>query len=522
MAAAAAFSFDVENYGVSTVIPDDDIARLMYYLNCITVGIDLDILADDLVAYKHYRLLSPARIALVVQCALELSPDEVIDKLIFRDDAGDVTRNLPNKFLNISAACSVVALDESVLIAGKVRKATKVMFFKSSWLKQYYIEPMARIARVLLRTQHCSHCEGAQGICCCSTCPRTSESKCQPFLNAFLDVISMAPPAPQADLDKHQCNCDGCGLHYFTGVRYRCTVCDDYDLCSLCYQKNIHNLAHAFKRIDKPGAQPTFLAPRRKPTTPTLSTSRSVPQLKPDQHRCTCDGCYQRNFTGFRYKCTVCDDYDLCSFCYMAKKHDLDHPFMQIDKPGAQPRKLSARQPAPTFYPDCDGRDDPTSDSPFFYNSMTIAELRAYLKEHQVNFGDVFDKETLCRRAWDTYCDCMSVVELNKFLSDNNISTANCKDVNSRRQRAKDAFVSPERPPVPPASRNTSSHRFRKDDVVVFTGLTRQDMNGKKGTVVSVDHPAGKAVIRVEDMDKTFKIKFENLQKPDEEWEELE
>ena len=107
----------------------------------------------------------------------------------------------------------------------------------------------------------------------------------------------------------------------------------------------------------------------------------------------------------------------------------------------------------------------------------------------------------------------MSVVELNKFLSDNNISTANCKDVNSRRQRAKDAFVSPERPPVPPASRNTSSHRFTKDDAVVFTGLTRRDMNGMKGTVVSIDHSAGKAVVRVEDMDKTFKIKFENLQK---------
>jgi hypothetical protein len=154
---------------------------------------------------------------------------------------------------------------------------------------------------------------------------------------------------------------------------------------------------------------------------------------------------------------------------------------------------------------------------------MSLPELKKFLNDHGASFGDILDKETLCRRVWDTYCDSMGIVELNKFLSDNSISTANCKDVPSRRQKAKDMFRPPKRPaPPPPASVDTSQVRWRKDDTAILIGLTRTDMNGKKGTVVSVDHALRKVQVRIDDMDsKLFKVKFENLQMYEED-EELE
>jgi hypothetical protein len=106
----------------------------------------------------------------------------------------------------------------------------------------------------------------------------------------------------------------------------------------------------------------------------------------------------------------------------------------------------------------------------------------------------------------------MGMAELNKFLSENFLSTADCRDIASRRQKAKDAFRPPTRPAPPPASANTSEVRWRKDDNVILTGLNRADMNEKRGTVVSVDHALGKVLVRVEEMDRTFKVKFENLQ----------
>jgi len=47
----------------------------------------------------------------------------------------------------------------------------------------------------------------------------------------------------------------------------------------------------------------------------------------------TCDGCDQANITGPRYKCVVCDDYDLCGGCEAAGRHP-GHNMMKITTPG--------------------------------------------------------------------------------------------------------------------------------------------------------------------------------------------
>lgn len=44
--------------------------------------------------------------------------------------------------------------------------------------------------------------------------------------------------------------CDGCDSA-IVGIRYKCSSCDDYDLCSKCHDKGIHN-EHPFNKISKP------------------------------------------------------------------------------------------------------------------------------------------------------------------------------------------------------------------------------------------------------------------------------
>lgn len=48
----------------------------------------------------------------------------------------------------------------------------------------------------------------------------------------------------------------------------------------------------------------------------------------------TCDECRQQSFSGTRWKCDTCPDYDLCTPCYFKDKHKLQHPFARIDAPG--------------------------------------------------------------------------------------------------------------------------------------------------------------------------------------------
>ena len=44
-----------------------------------------------------------------------------------------------------------------------------------------------------------------------------------------------------------------------------------------------------------------------------------------------CNECRTAGLMGIRWKCAVCNDYDLCNECYMDGKHDRDHKFYRYD-----------------------------------------------------------------------------------------------------------------------------------------------------------------------------------------------
>ncbi|XP_047196132.1 E3 ubiquitin-protein ligase MIB2 isoform X6 [Hippoglossus stenolepis] len=57
--------------------------------------------------------------------------------------------------------------------------------------------------------------------------------------------------------------CDSCKKHGIMGMRWKCKVCFDYDLCTQCYMNNKHDLNHAFERYETAHSQPVSLAPRQ-------------------------------------------------------------------------------------------------------------------------------------------------------------------------------------------------------------------------------------------------------------------
>lgn len=48
--------------------------------------------------------------------------------------------------------------------------------------------------------------------------------------------------------------CDGCGVSPIRGIRYKCQVCSDFDLCESCEAKGVHPLEHALSKIRVPGS----------------------------------------------------------------------------------------------------------------------------------------------------------------------------------------------------------------------------------------------------------------------------
>jgi hypothetical protein len=110
--------------------------------------------------------------------------------------------------------------------------------------------------------------------------------------------------------------CDGCGIFPIIGERFKCVTCEDFDLCLTCEQKRIHPANHHFVKFKVP--------------------VHACVEREAVHKGIICDGCGNRDFSGDRYKCTLCPDFDLCSKCESQNLHPDHHAMIKIRVPVVQ------------------------------------------------------------------------------------------------------------------------------------------------------------------------------------------
>jgi hypothetical protein len=138
-----------ERTGRTVTVPNNDVARLMYYLNCVCVAIDCNHDPDiqRFTSYQNWSYLSiEEQKALLVVC-YACSPDVLDDRVFFHSEAlcGDST----NEFYTVNQVRNRIVAAESIIIAGQVRQVNKIMTYKMQWMKTYYFDPMQRlVARI--------------------------------------------------------------------------------------------------------------------------------------------------------------------------------------------------------------------------------------------------------------------------------------------------------------------------------------------------------------------------------------
>lgn len=119
-------------------VPNNDTAKLMFYLNAVSQVLDLPnerkfgILTD----YQRYYRLSDEDIDRLVLYSVMFNPEILLNKCIFENDK--VCEK--NKFVISNKASVHVA--ESIYIGGKVRYVSNVMIIGSRFIKTYYTKPM--------------------------------------------------------------------------------------------------------------------------------------------------------------------------------------------------------------------------------------------------------------------------------------------------------------------------------------------------------------------------------------------
>ena len=79
--------------------------------------------------------------------------------------------------------------------------------------------------------------------------------------------------SPNRDEDVHDASCGDCRVEPLTGIRYRCKLCFNYDICQGCLLRHSPNSEHDFQPIFwTPPKQTSIIQPLLPPNT-ALTTS---------------------------------------------------------------------------------------------------------------------------------------------------------------------------------------------------------------------------------------------------------
>lgn len=122
--------------------------------------------------------------------------------------------------------------------------------------------------------------------------------------------------------------CDECGQSPIIGIRYKCAVRHDFDLCSGCEAKcpQPHPMIKVYDSQENSCANIVVVC------QPGKERYKKERDVKFKRHRgVVCDECGCRPICGIRYKCTRRHDYDLCTDCESRKPQP--YPMVKVYSP---------------------------------------------------------------------------------------------------------------------------------------------------------------------------------------------
>jgi len=136
----------VKETGHKVTVPNNHIAKLMYYIDCVCSCIEPDDSStiSRLRDYQNYHRLSSDEEAQLLALCLALSPDKLMGTIFHpATDCGDSS----NQFLELSAVKTDLLVTESLVIGGHRKRILKNMRFTKSWMERNYINPLSSIGR---------------------------------------------------------------------------------------------------------------------------------------------------------------------------------------------------------------------------------------------------------------------------------------------------------------------------------------------------------------------------------------
>ena len=114
----------IRPFGVVVDVPDDDVAKLMYYLSCVDTVINYNII-DRLSDYKNYNLLTVDDLTLLFQLVLLFYPQKFIQAGIFVLEQRLLQPGMGNQFYEITDERIGLFVNNVFFIGGRTDKSFK-------------------------------------------------------------------------------------------------------------------------------------------------------------------------------------------------------------------------------------------------------------------------------------------------------------------------------------------------------------------------------------------------------------
>ena len=133
----------IKDDSVKTTVPDNDVARLMYYLKCVSTVLNYKGFSQY-TNYNKYYNLSRKEVNEVIQLANLFNPVILMRAKVFipKEDL-----DTGNRFFKITDESMNFHAIRQIVIVGITTKVLSIMLFKFSWLNKNYFLPLKRLTQ---------------------------------------------------------------------------------------------------------------------------------------------------------------------------------------------------------------------------------------------------------------------------------------------------------------------------------------------------------------------------------------
>ena len=135
-------SLGIQRTGNSCQVPENKLAKLMYYLDCAFSTLDIRCYSDY-TDYYNYRQLTRIQEQYVLSLARTYNPTFMLDNQLFIIRPNLVDYGFSNQFYQITDKRIGIRANSQVFIGGKSVTAVKVMACKDTWLQKFYYDPLS-------------------------------------------------------------------------------------------------------------------------------------------------------------------------------------------------------------------------------------------------------------------------------------------------------------------------------------------------------------------------------------------